>query len=157
MEWRDILAKIDMEKGLVMIMETGAFRFERFGKGSPVPDLGSLDPSRVLDMRIFDRDQEWHLFRDRPGVPFHVRHADDRPGLAEEDFFDEDQYLDIDTDKSAEHFQKDRRVRATGGGWYRLPYGEMEDARIKVRSYVSYDDFGQAFIRDFRLVMEEEG
>ena len=156
MQWNEILDRIDMKSGLVMIMETSKFTFESFGEDSPLQELKSLDSSRILEMRIFDKDQEWHLFRDTPADSFHVRHADDRKGLEKGSYFDEDQYLDIDTARSKDIFVQSRKVRATGGGIYTLPQGDMEDAVIRVRSYVSYDGDGQAYIRDFRLVMKGE-
>ncbi|MBR1556021.1 MAG: hypothetical protein IJ644_11615, partial [Oscillospiraceae bacterium] len=68
---------------------------------------------------------------------------DDTAG--EYDYIPEDQYLDIDTEKSS-----GTSYIATGGGAYTLPVEDAE--KIRIRNYISYDEQGIAQITDFRIV-----
>ncbi|MDO4489841.1 MAG: CRISPR-associated protein Csx19 [Lachnospiraceae bacterium] len=106
---------------------------------------------KVLEIRIFNQTCELKLFRTDVFRSFSCRRI-----TAEEesrmDYFDQEQYLDIDTKQSRQGFEATGTVRATGGGSYHLPFPTMTDVKIRIRYYLAKGDTGQARIRDWRLV-----
>ena len=112
--------------------------------------------SKILEVRIFDKEQEIKLFRTDISKEFKMRCMDDR--LQNRDYTEESQFLDIDTKKSKQTFEERNEVYATGGGKYYLPLKTMEDAKVIIRYYYdSYKESGQARICDWRLVDFQEG
>ena len=106
---------------------------------------------KILEIRIFNEEEERKLFRGDIGRSFHERRISDSD--LKEEYYDESQLLDIDKKRSEESFSKTGRVRTIGGGSYYLPLPTMEEARVLVRYYLSrYEDSGQARISDWRLV-----
>lgn len=104
---------------------------------------------KLLDIRVFNADKEYRLYRDYCGASWEVSVLSDAE-MQNTDFYDEVQYLDIDTKRTAEGASRHPgMLRATGGGWYRFPQGYT---KAKIRSYVSYDDNGQAYRIAWRLV-----
>ena len=109
--------------------------------------------NKLLELRVFDKDKEWKLFRSDIGKDFSYRlqGEDDNKGEGV-DYFDEIQLLDIDTKR----LSKDSRKMCTmAGGEYNLPkyIDDLDRAAIIVRHYFGVDnESGQAFIRDYRLV-----
>lgn len=111
---------------------------------------------KVLEIRIFNEEEERKLFRGDIGKHFHERRISDND--LKEDYYDESQLLDIDKKRSEESFLKTGRVRTMGGGSYYLPLQSMEDARVLVRYYLSrYENSGQARVCDWRLVKFQNG
>ena len=110
--------------------------------------------SKVLEIRVFDANCEYRLFRGNIGKAFIYREINDKNEGKEpyKDYWDEDQYLDIDTAASSESFIENGEVRTTGGGRYSLPLVDMTDAMVTVRYYFGCYDSGQAKISDWRLV-----
>jgi hypothetical protein len=111
--------------------------------------------NKLLELRIFNKNKEWKLFRSDIGKDFSYRcQREDNNDKKEEglDYFDEIQLLDIDTKRSP----KDSRKMCTmAGGEYNLPkyIDDLDRAAIIVRHYFGVDnESGQAFIRDYRLV-----
>lgn len=109
--------------------------------------------NKLLELRVFDKNKEWKLFRSDIGKDFSYRFQgeDDNKGEGVY-YFDEIQLLDIDTKRSS----KDSRKMCTmAGGKYNLPkdISDLDRAAIRVRHYFGVDnESGQAFIRDYRLV-----
>lgn len=115
----------------------------------------SLDgkESRVLELRVFNSSVEYKLIRPDIASEFIFR---DSNSIEYDYSYTENQFLDIDTDKSAE--MPNGWVMATGGGKYKLPVSRIEDAYIVIEYYVSkYPDSGQARICDWRMVGIKEG
>lgn len=111
---------------------------------------------KLLEVRIFNTEQEIKMFRTDILQDFQIRHIDDR--LDGRDYGEESQFLDIDTKKSKLIFEEKHEVYTTGGGKYYLPLEKMEDAKILIRYYYdSYKDSGQARVCDWRLVDFQEG
>ncbi|WP_044975909.1 CRISPR-associated protein Csx19 [Ruminococcus sp. HUN007] len=116
------------------------------------------DPSKLLEMRIFNADCEIKYSRPDINQEFICRIIDDHcfksklESLTDEfekDFknriLDDTQFLDIDTTKSS-----GKTYITTGGGEYSLP---IEDAKkLKIRNYIDYSENGIAEITDFRIV-----
>lgn len=109
---------------------------------------------KLLELRVFNPEAEYKLFRSRMGAPFKARCIDDSLAEPKRDYFNQEQYLDIDT-KRLEEEQNNAEVYATGGGKYSLPvqFDNNNEARIKIRYYFSqYESTGQAKIADWRVV-----
>lgn len=125
---------------------------------------------RVLEIRIFNKECEHKLFRSKMGQSFNYRfiHDSGKEALkANEifDFYDELQYLDIDTtEKPEQKYENLITVQATGGGVHNLPlqvdicsgdhpFEKLEYAVLKVRHYISkYEETGKAYVCDWRCV-----
>lgn len=108
---------------------------------------------KILEIRIFNKDEEIKLSRSDIGKGFTFRRINDLED--HRDKYDELQYLDID-----EKIGKDEHglVTATGGGKYRLPLKSIKDAKIRIRYYLGkYDATGQARVEDWRVVEFVEG
>ncbi len=157
-----------MEQGFVFAMFTDGIVFERWpfweeGKSTAREALERFrtKEEKLLDIRLFNREKELRMFRGNIGGTFLGRVLEDEPGLFDEAvYFDEEQYLDIDTKRSETLFAGEGKVRATGGGIYRLPLKRFENAKVKVRNYLGYyENTGQAYVKDWRLVelIQEEG
>lgn len=148
-EWRQKIEK-SITKGYAVIMTTDSFIVDNY----PLKDeneqyLAEKLNDRALDIRIFNKNMEYRIFRGDVGRKFAYRLKED----VGEEFFDDEQYLDIDTDRSLSFFSKEHKVQATGGGYYMLPLDSMEDVKIKIRNYIAYEkDSGEAYIKDWRLV-----
>lgn len=115
---------------------------------------------KLLDIRVFNCEKEARMFRGHVGGVLKGRLADDTRELLDwQEYFDEEQYLDIDDVESVDSFQKNNRVKATGGGGYELPLKGFKDAKIRLRNYLGYyEESGQAYVKDWRLmeVFQEE-
>lgn len=109
--------------------------------------------NKLLELRVFDKDKEWKLFRSDIGKDFSYRLQGEDDNKEEGVYyFDEVQLLDIDTSKE---YKKSELMKTTAGGKYKLPkdISDLDRAAIRVRHYFGVDnESGQAFIRDYRLV-----
>ncbi len=110
---------------------------------------------KILEVRVFNKDKEYKLFRADLLDDFKIRLIDEseiKP--KKDDYFDQKQFLDIDTARSHELFQKKHRVKTTTGGDYYLPLDSFDKMPyVVVRQYFGINERnGQAFINDYRLV-----
>ena len=121
--------------GNMLLMDTEKFECS--------PQKMIEDISHLLEVRIFTEEKELRIMRPTIADTFTYRLIDDTAGIY--DHIDEDQYLDINTDKSS-----GMSYVATGGGAYILPIEKAE--KIRIRNYISYDKQGIAQITDFRIV-----
>lgn len=124
---------------------------------------------KILELRIFNENEEHKLFRtdigraftarmigDRDGKPLLKVNGEERDSACNWETLDEEQFLDIDTAASAA--LPAGEVQATGGGRYHLPFERIGDAKIKIRYYIDrYPETGQAFVADWRVVELMEG
>lgn len=118
----------------------------------------NVNEEKLLELRIFDKDKEWKLFRSDLGREFLWRrrsekNSDGSKCIEGEDYFDELQLLDIDTKRSPEALSGIKHT--TAGGSYYLPVeiDDIDRAAVRVRHYFGVEeDSGQAFIKDYRLV-----
>ena len=108
---------------------------------------------KILEIRIFNTEQERKLFRGDIGRKFQERLAGDFTEINAKEYYDELQLLDIDEKRSKGSFEQMGRVVTMGGGSYYLPLASTEGARAHIRYYLSkYETSGQARVCDWRLV-----
>lgn len=114
-----------------------------------------------LDIRIFDKNREFRFFRGTIADEYVRREKDDgKEHLLPEDYYDEEQFLDIDEKRGYKASRNGVEVHAIGGGVYRIPLegNKIRDAKIKIRNYVKYEeDTGRAYVTDWRCVEFLEG
>lgn len=111
---------------------------------------------KVLEIRIFNAEKEFRLFRSDVGKDaFALRSIYDTGDMKDlRDHYDEIQYLDIDETQG----HTGGYVYTTGGGRYYLPFGTIHDTKVKIRYYLDrYSKTGQARIADWRVVEFMEG
>ncbi len=146
MNLQEFLSHAGDMTGCMLVSAADCFRVSVW----PVPTESFLAAKdRILEIRIFNEEEERKLFRPDIQSDFTARTIRERENRYP--FFDEYQYLDIDTKKgqSADTME----VTATGGGRYALPFTDIEDARIQIRYYLDhYPETGQARIKDWRIV-----
>lgn len=111
-----------------------------------------ISENKLLEIRIFNKDEERRLFRLDLQDEFCYYETNDTDLKPEIDYFDQQQILDIDTTKKLEG----NYVRSTGGGVYTIPksvFGDnLEKAAVIIRHYFGVTKAGQAYIKDFRCV-----
>jgi hypothetical protein len=120
----------------------------------PVMQKNSLEDkkTKILEIRIFNENEELKLVRTDISKEFVMRHKVDK-NLDKDSYMDESQYLDIDTKKTGALLENGGYVYATGGGKYYLPRNDIEGLKIKIRYYFdSYENSGQARIGDWRIL-----
>lgn len=118
---------------------------------------------KFLEIRVFDKTQEYRLFRPNIGrqTKIYSRYINDADNNTEYgDYFDEKQFIDIDSDSRKSIAKGDYAiVTSTGGGRYELPcsYNNANDYKIVIRNYIKYyEKSGQAYVSDWRMVGFEE-
>ena len=133
----------DTENGYAIITYTDHFEVVS------AKDIDEVNVEKLLDIRAFNDRAEVRLYRDYFGNPFNklVVISDEDEGFS--DYYDDEQFLDIDLRRSLD--RGNDKVIATGGGVYSLPFIPTKDAKVIIRNYVDYDEDGQAFIKAWRV------
>lgn len=141
---------IEIKNGYAVMMFTDRFELDTYPLSEKTEQyLAENFKRKLLDMRVFDAEIEYRVFRGDVGQKLHERILKDNG----EDQLEDEQYLDIDTIASAKSFQENHMVKATGGGCYRLPQDGFHDMKVKIKKHIAYEpETGQAYIRDWRLV-----
>lgn len=103
----------------------------------------------LLELRVFDGNQELRIFRESIGDSLRVRLTDDS-SLSSADYFDETMLLNINRTIEAESVENGTMFSSVSGGKYVLPADADCDV-VKVRNYVIYDETGTAQAVDFRI------
>ena len=112
------------------------------------------EPEKLLELRVFDENGEFRAYRDVLGKPFKCREINKKNENLFAGSFEENQYLDIDTNYK---FKDDETKRqATGGGQYHLPEDAKDMTMLKVRYYYNYNSEGIAQKCDWRLAGFED-
>ena len=153
--WEQWTEETKQMKGYVLAELTDRYIVDKWPL-EKTPKLLENHRSKVLEIRVFNKEREVKLFRGDIGREFRMRTLDEKGENVE--YYDEEQFLDIDTKRSAKLFNDTYEVYATGGGRYHLPLTSMKDAKIVVRYHFGkYEDSGQARIEDWRAVELKEG
>ena len=133
-----------------------AYYSDRFQacEGSQMRDF-LQDVSRLLEIRAFNGEKELWLHRSQLGRPFVWRIASEEGCVAERDYIETIQALDIDETYAAyRNGETDEfgclKMRSTVKGYYALPIRKT-DAFVKLIEYVRYDEDGIAGIADYRV------
>lgn len=110
-----------------------------------------IEMESMLELRVFNLDREILFFRSMLGEVVQWRVTDDS-GLGKMDFFDVEQFIDINEEKSV--YNEDEKMMyliTTVGGRYKLPIDKGQNA-VKIRKYVTYDGNGMAHVEDQRVI-----
>ena len=113
--------------------------------------LTEVDNQHLLEMRAFTGKKELLMNRTMLGRDFTYPLADDE--MVDDCYMLEHiQYLDINAQKSSYNTTTGQyEIMSTVGGRYTMPINEEVD-RIKIKSYILYDDSGMAKVVDNRVV-----
>lgn len=143
-----------IEKGFIFAMLTDEILWERWPMEPDERKTFQEKEEKFLDVRIYSQEREVRIFRSDIGRMFQGRSLNDQKEEAEfQDYFDEEQFLDIDDTRSEELFDREGKVQATGGGKYRLPLPDFRNAKLLIRNYLGYyEESGQAYVKDWRLI-----
>ena len=143
----------EIERGFVFAMLTDEILWERWPLESDRRKLFQEKEEKLLDIRVYNREREVRVSRSDIGRKFLGRNLNDGKESSEwQDYFDEEQFLDIDDERSKELFAVEGKVQATGGGRYPLPLPDFRNAKVLIRNYVGYyEESGQAYVKDWRL------
>lgn len=170
-----------MVDGYVLVMATDKFELLNLSTHGIVTAEKEKWYENALEIRMFDKQVEYKWFRSSIDKSFFYRMIKDKSHMDEMDFWNEDQYLDINLSVSKK--MSGDKVCATGGGVYSLPLPELqksknqedkkenrnqkdesetieshrerilEDVKIRIRNYLGYEEeTGQLYISDWRLV-----
>lgn len=142
-----------IERGFIFAMLTDEILWERWPLEPDRKKFFQEKERKLLDVRVFDREREVRISRSDAGREFQGRSLNDQKETPEfQDYFDEEQFLDIDDKRSEELFAREGKVQATGGGKYRLPLSDFRNAKLQIRNYLGYyEESGQAYVKDWRL------
>lgn len=153
--WRQWTEETTPMKGFVLAELTDRYIVDNWPLVH-TPEILDLQKNKILEIRVFNKEREVKLFRGDIGRDFRMRILDESDKSVE--YYDEEQFLDIDTKRSEKIFKDTNEVYATGGGRYYLPLKSMDDAKIVIRYHFGkYEDSGQARIKDWRAVELKEG
>lgn len=112
-------------------------------------DISGVQEDKLLELRAFDENSEYRVYRSTVDEPFFERKIDDEAD--DKKFFDEEQYIDIDSTRS------EGNLRYTiGGGKFHLPPANVNATKIVIRNYAKFDDDGVASVCDWRIVELKE-
>ena len=148
------------DNGYVFIMTTENIDFCKASKEAYESDAKKEKLFRQgLEIRIFDEKSERKWFRTGIDKAFSFRRVTDDEETEKDrlHWWNESQYLDIDTDRTKKERDNGKldkgEVYATGGGKYPLPIEEYNDTKIRIRNYLGEDDdTGELYVKDWRLV-----
>ena len=116
-----------------------------------VSAFADIELASMLELRVFNSDREVLFFRSMLDEKIQWRVTDDTE-LEELDFFDSEQFIDINEEKSV-YFADEKMMSlfTTVGGKYMLPIDQGQNA-VRIRKYISYDKNGMAHVEDQRVV-----
>lgn len=164
----------DMQEGYAFIALSEAsgtgnvgYVITKFGQNALLKDqVADVDVSKLLDIRVVNKDREYRLFRNNIGSSFYENKIVDlhnyseknheKPDYHENEYYDDIYYLDMD-EKESRELEGDM-VKATGGGRYILPMDHKKNAGVRIRYYLTRnEESGVAGIKAWRIVGLEEG
>ncbi len=140
-----ISEKKDILTGMKYIaMYPDSFKSGIFGNNFCIDEL--------LEARIFDEEKEFLIYRSSLGEEFAWRIASEKGCVASDKFYYEQyQMIDINAEKSGAVTDNGCiDILSTVGGRYSLPIAS-DDKRIKIITYVDYDENGMAYAADNRI------
>lgn len=144
----------EIGKGFIFAMLTDEIIWESWPLEPDARKMFQEKEEKLLDVRVYDSKREVRIFRSDIGRAFRGRSLNDEKETPDEqDYFDEEQYLDIDDKASEKLFVSEGKVQTTGGGKYHLPLPGFRNAKIQIRNYLGYyEESGQAYVKDWRIM-----
>ncbi len=140
----DMFVKAGIGSGLFIAVMTDAVIC---GRANSEADKKSLDPEKLLELRVFGPDREALYRRDYTSEEFACRTLSDACGLK---YLDEEHFLDIARVKDSSG--DNTTFMTLTGGEYTLPVGP-DTAKILVRTYFMQDESsGIEYPVDWRAV-----
>lgn len=137
----------------VMACFTDSFELDIYNK-TLLEDSGLLGSKKelLLDLRIFDKKRELRFVRGSIARDFQMVYLDDSD-YQDTDVMENEQLLDIDIARTEKErcFEQDGMVKATGGGYYKLPFTGYQDIKVVIKNYIAYDENGCAYVKAWRL------
>jgi len=144
--WKELENNIDITDGYGILTFIDKFEVLEYPFNDEIKkELEEVWKKKLLDIRIFNSEKEYRVFRGDLKNEFIYCFTDDS---FTKDYYDDEQYLDIDSTKK----KKNGAVTATGGGKYKLPFSEKNEVKLHIRNYIDYDEkYGQAYIKRWRI------
>lgn len=147
-----VLNAIDDTKLFFFAYQTDAFLAGRAEK----EQLGRIAIDKLLELRLFDVNQEKLYVRSVLGAPFSYRLASEKETeLSKEYYIEMFQTIDInDHERKKRNYPEDgyknMEILTTVNGRYHLPITKDEDT-VKIIAYIDYDENGMAKVMDHRV------
>ena len=111
---------------------------------------GDMNLEFLLEARIFCESTELYISRSSIGEDFAWRSASEK-NCDNSDYYEQYQIIDINSEKSyKDEAHGKMNIISTVGGRYELPINDGQ-TRIRIISYVDYDENGMAFVADNRV------
>lgn len=150
---KKLFERAENRKGFFTAALTDEYAVDEWPLVHRSPEYYLSREDRILEIRIFDTEREYKLFRTDIGRPFRMRERDDGA-----EYMEQEQFLDIHDKRSAELFETKHEVYTESGGSYYLPLAKFEGAKAVVRYYFKRNpETGQAEVCDWRMVAFKEG
>ena len=149
-------------KGNCIILTTDEYVIDYWDPDTQSKYAGDIE-SKLIEVRIFNETCEYKLFRTHIGEQYAFRKVveqDEAEGGKYSDYYDQKQFLDIDSNRSKKESSKIQSVYPTGSNRaYTLPITDFnEDAAVTIRYYIDrYEESGQARVFDWRVVKIDGG
>jgi len=135
----------EIDNGLYIAMYT-----DRFESGK-IKDECRFEDKYALEIRIFNEDKEVLLSRSSISEDFIWRYISDDKNLSNESYYVRYHVIDMNEPLSKDYLKNGNlSITSTGGGHYSLPITEGTK-RIKMITYIDYDENGMAYAADNRV------
>lgn len=161
-DFKSLCAACENIEGYCIILTTDKYVIDYWNMDTQPNYAGDID-SKLIEARIFNETCEYKLFRTHIGEQYVFRkivEEDEAEGRKYGDYYDQKQYLDIDSNRSTKESSLIQLVFPTGSNReYMLPLKDYnEEAAIIIRYYIDrYEDSGQARVFDWRVVKIDGG
>ena len=128
---------------------------DRFDSGR-YDSASGTNGERLLEIRIFNENRELLFSRNSISEEFRWRFIVHDDSISQESYYTRYYLIDKNENESRNKLENGNlSILSTVGGRYSLPISEKEK-RIKVITYVDYDDNGMAYAADYRVCGFEE-
>ena len=135
----------EIDNGLYIAMYT-----DRFESGKITDDC-RFEDKYVLEIRIFNKDKEILLSRGSISEDFIWRYISNDKTLDDESYYARYHVIDMNEPLSKDYLDNGNlSIISTGGGRYSLPVTEGTK-KIKIITYIDYDENGMAYAADNRV------
>lgn len=161
-DFKSLCAECKDIEGYCIIQTTDKYVIDYWNTNTQTKYFGEND-SDLIEARIFNETCEYKLFRAYIGEAYAFRkivEEDEAEGEKYGDYYDQKQFLDIDSSRSEKKSSPFQSVLPTGSNRaYTLPVKDYnEEAAVTIRYYIDrYKDSGQVRVFDWRVVKIDGG